>query len=75
MTASRRVLIACLVLVPFAVPIRAQDAPAATSAPVTLTAEEMETFLKTARTPSERWPLQTAQEEAAAAQKRKPDPN
>jgi arylsulfatase A len=36
---------------------------------------KIETFLETARTPSGRWPLQTAQEEAAANTKRKPDPN
>ena len=49
MTASRRVLIACLVLLPFAVSTHAQNAPPAAPAPVTLTVEEMDTFLRTAK--------------------------
>jgi len=36
---------------------------------------KIEAYLQTARTPSERWPLQTAAEEAAANAKRTPDPN
>jgi hypothetical protein len=48
MTGPRRVLLAFLLLVPFMASAGAQDAPPA-AAPVVLSTEEMETFLKTAK--------------------------